>query len=772
MEPFFPPPPGILKAPQGALITKVAVKLEVAGTGKGDPQFVELDQKRPLAAVIQDLCKVWQLSSPENYALQWDGQPDHPRFLHYVTERNRIDIKDGTVLRLASNATKMATDLLHRLKTTADPLELLQRLSRISSDNTFATEFIRFGGLKQLISMVEAGPMKPEALVALLTSFVDLMDHNHVSWDVLEEPFVQQIATNVTSMCRTPTTPASNPGSKSLSFHKSNHPTNILYNSLLILEGVVANGTDRMKIVEKCVPLDDVLKHIESSPKEDVQTAALSLLNAFFIKSQKLPNSATPPSPLIGGKPLSLVSPNSIRGELFDPLLLTSIRNVVYEKILKHSKGTHLKPDMLHQLHVLEACMLNTLSGRLHASMEKDDDCERAKIVELRQTAFEHLEADGTGTVAIRSSKEWAKKLGFTNVAFPWEDFERAPPGLLALDNLIYFARNHTDDYRRLVLENSRFDDHDCPVIRGCIALTKNICEVLKVGHPPNEADEPQLFHPFFFSHEHAFQELFCLATRRLNKTWKEMRASVNDFSKVVPVVREQILSALNRQPETLEAFKKELDQLARTIEMGRDVQEFKSKPVVDLRKSLEVELMELVKLRMLNTLVEGQWFNKSTKRHARDKYRFCRLSNDHKYFQYDDFTEKDEDQAPSPENLSNKVPVVDVKMFYTGKNCPFLKGKRALATYAFSLQLESEPSELDFIAPDDKVFDVWTDGINALLGQKLASKTARDNLDMLLDMEIRIQMLDLEGITIPDTPPSIPDDPPDYDFLQTMGME
>ena len=47
------------------------------------------------------------------------------------------------------------------------------------------------------------------------------------------------------------------------------------------------------------------------------------------------------------------------------------------------------------------------------------------------------------------------------------------------------------------------------------------------------------------------------------------MRASVNDFTKVMPVVREQILSALNRQPETLEACKKELDQLARTIEIG-----------------------------------------------------------------------------------------------------------------------------------------------------------------------------------------------------------
>ena len=50
---------------------------------------------------------------------------------------------------------------------------------------------------------------------------------------------------------------------------------------------MVGNGTDRMKIVEKCVPLDDVLKHIESSPREDVQTASLALLNAFFIKSQK-----------------------------------------------------------------------------------------------------------------------------------------------------------------------------------------------------------------------------------------------------------------------------------------------------------------------------------------------------------------------------------------------------------------------------------------------------------------------------------------------------
>ena len=57
-------------------------------------------------------------------------------------------------------------------------------------------------------------------------------------------------------------------------------------------------------------------------------------------------------------------------------------------------------------------------------------------------------------------------------------------------------------------------------------------------------------------------------------------------------------------------------------------MQEFESKPVKDLRNSLEAEIMELVRQQMLNSLVEGQWFTKNLgKRHARDKYRFGKLS-------------------------------------------------------------------------------------------------------------------------------------------------
>ena len=34
-----------------------------------------------------------------------------------------------------------------------------------------------------------------------------------------------------------------------------------------------------------------------------------------------------------------------------------------------------------------------------------------------------------------------------------------------------------------------------------------------------------------------------------------------------------------------------------------------------------------------------------------------------------------------------------------------------------------------------------------------------------LLNLEVRLQLLDAEGIPIPDKPPPIPSDPPNYDF-------
>lgn len=49
------------------------------------------------------------------------------------------------------------------------------------------------------------------------------------------------------------------------------------------------------------------------------------------------------------------------------------------------------------------------------------------------------------------------------------------------------------------------------------------------------------------------------------------------------------------------------------------------------------------------------------------------------------------------------------------------LQRRKTTHQLAFSLALDSvEVSSLDFVAPDEQIFDYWTDGINALLGTLL----------------------------------------------------
>lgn len=44
-------------------------------------------------------------------------------------------------------------------------------------------------------------------------------------------------------------------------------------------------------------------------------------------------------------------------------------------------------------------------------------------------------------------------------------------------------------------------------------------------------------YHPMFFTHDRAFEELFGICIQLLNKTWKEMRATAEDFNKVSAAV-------------------------------------------------------------------------------------------------------------------------------------------------------------------------------------------------------------------------------------------
>uniref|UniRef100_A0A6Q2Z073 ELMO domain-containing protein n=1 Tax=Esox lucius TaxID=8010 RepID=A0A6Q2Z073_ESOLU len=611
-------------------------------------------------------------------------------------------------------------------------LEALKELAKLSADPTFAAEFINMEGIGTLARLVESGTHFGEMLAFTLTAFLELMDHGIVSWDLISLSFIKQIAGYV------------------------NQPmvdVSILQRSLAILESMVLNSHSLYHRVAQEITVGQLIGHLQVSNQE-IQTYAIALINALFLKA-----------------------PEDRRQEMASTLAQKHLRSIILNHVIRGNRP--IKAEMAHQLYVLQVLTFNLLEERMMTKMDPSDQAQRDIIFELRRIAFDG-ENDASGTEKRKAvyTKDY-KMLGFTNHVNPAMDFTQTPPGMLALDNMLYLAKLHQDTYIRIVLENSsREDKHECPFGRCAIELTRMLCEVLQVGELPNEGCND--YHPMFFTHDRAWEEFFCVCIQLLNKTWKEMRATAEDFNKVMQVVREQITRALAMKPSSLDQLKgkfralsySEILRLRQSERMSQD--DFQSPPIIELRERIQPEILELIKQQRLNRLCEGSCFRKLGNRRRQEKFWFCRLSLNHKVLHYGDLDESPQGEVPF-ELLTDKIPVSDIKSVVTGKDCPHMKEKSALKQnkevleLAFSILYDPDEN-LNFVAPNKYEYCIWTDGLCALLGREMASDLTRSDLDTLISMEMKLRLLDLENITIPEAPPPVPKEPSTYNFTYNYG--
>ncbi|XP_041112333.1 engulfment and cell motility protein 2 isoform X2 [Polyodon spathula] len=707
-------------------IVKVAIEWPGANA-----QLTEIDQKKPLSSIIREVCDGWSLSGSEQFALRY---ADGPQL--YITELSRSEIKNGTILRLAISPGRAARQLLERVQSHGIDarLEALKELAKLSADITFATEFINMEGITVLARLVESGTNFGEMLAFTLTAFLELMDHGIVSWELLSVPFIKQIAGYV------------------------NQPmvdVSILQRSLAILESMVLNSQCLYQRVAHEITVGQLIGHLQVSNQE-IQTYAIALINALFLKA-----------------------PEDRRQEMASTLVQKHLRSIILNHIIRGNRP--IKAEMAHQLYVLQVLTFNLLEERMMTKMDPSDQTQRDIIFELRRVVFD-AESDPSSSSTEKRKTMYTKDykmLGFTNHVNPAMDFTQTPPGMLALDNMLYLAKGHQDTYIRIVLENSsREDKHECPFGRCAIELTRMLCEILQVGELPNEGCND--YHPMFFTHDRAWEEFFCVCIQLLNKTWKEMRATAEDFNKVMQVVREQITRALGMKPNSLDQFKvklrglsySEILRLRQSERMSQD--DFQSPPIIELRERIQPEILELIKQQRFNRLCEGSCFRKIGNRRRQEKFWFCRLSLNHKVLHYGDLEEPPQGEVPF-ESLTEKIPVADIKSVVTGKDCPHMKEKSALKQNKEVLELAfsilHDPDEaLNFVAPNKYEYCVWTDGLSALIGREMGSELTRSDLDTLLSMEMKLRLLDLENIQIPEAPPPIPKEPSSYNFVYHYG--
>ncbi|XP_029095672.1 engulfment and cell motility protein 3 isoform X5 [Monodon monoceros] len=705
-------------------VVKIAVQMRDA-----IPQLIQLDQAKPLAAVLKEVCDAWSLPHSERYALQFaDG---HRR---YITENNRTEIKNGSILCLSTAPDLEAERLLRGLQSESceGRREALQHLVLLAPDMTFTREVISRDGLQRLGSIIEDGDDLGEVLALALRAFLELMEHGVVSWETLSIPFVRKVVCYVNMNL----------------MDASVQPL-----ALGLLESVTLSSPALGQLVKSEVPLDRLLVHLQVM-NQQLQTKAMALLTALLQGSSAAERKHM----------LDYLWQRNLRQFIYKvgrtrpgrpfpaPLLVahTHTRELAVLQNIIHS-AVPLGDEMAHHLYVLQALTLGLLEPRMRTPLDPYSQEQREQLQALRQAAFEpEGESLGTGLSADRRRSLCARefrKLGFSvsdpypaprpclnpglllfqragpflsclspfpQNSNPAQDLERVPPGLLALDNMLYFSRHAPSAYSRFVLENSsREDKHECPFARSSIQLTVLLCELLHVGEPCSET--AQDFSPMFFGQDQSFHELFCVSIQLLNKTWKEMRATQEDFDKVTQVVREQLARTLALKPSSLELFRTKVNALTygevlRLRQTERLHQEGTlAPPILELREKLKPELMGLIRQQRLLRLCEGTLFRKISSRRRQDKLWFCCLSPNHKVLQYGDVEEGV--GPPAPESLPEQLPVADIRALLTGKDCPHVREKgsgkqnKDVCELAFSVSYDhgEEEAYLNFVAPSKR---------------------------------------------------------------------
>ncbi|KAG8437240.1 hypothetical protein GDO86_008083 [Hymenochirus boettgeri] len=640
-------------------------------------------------------------------------------------------IKNGSILRLATSPDREANSLCNGAQSQNLDVksESLKQLSSLSRDVAFAQEFISRDGLCILSKILEEEKELGKVMAFTLRAISELMEHGFVSWETFSTTFIHKVVTFV---------------------NMNLMDAEITQLSLAILESAVQSDTKLGELVRREVTLDRLVSLLQV-PNQEMQIKVMALVIALLQR--------------VGDKE---------REEMLEYLWKRSMRQFIHKHII-HGWPT-LGDEMSHYLYVLQCLSLGLLEPRMKNCMDPNDADQRQHLQTLRLTAFPNEGEEGGHMNSERRRSLCAKefrKLGFHNSGSPWQDLCFAPPGLLALDNMVYFSTRWPSAYSRFVLENSsREDQHACPFARSSIHLSLILCEILRVGEPASETG--QSFLTLFYAQDHCMQEFFCVCIQLLNKTWKEMRATQEDFDKVMNVVKEQISRTLAFAPSTLESFRarifslnySEILKLRQAERVNQD--EALSPPVMELRKNLKPELLNLIKQHRLHFLCEGTKFRKISSRRRQDKLWFCRLSPNHKVLHYGDL--EDNIDNPPVEVLQDKIPVSNIKNVLTGKDCPHMKEKgsgkqnKDIVEKAFSICYDVD-SCLNFIAATHYEFCLWMDGLNTLLGREMTSEYTQNDLEVLLNTELKLRLLDLENIPIPDHAPPIPPRPQNYDY-------
>ena len=243
-----------------------------------------------------------------------------------------------------------------------------------------------------------------------------------------------------------------------------------------------------------------------------------------------------------------LVLHSEDRSAIAQPMIRKQIPQILAQRFKANDPQN--SDVLMKQLYYVQCWILLKYEKSSTTSIEKKN---LHKITELIDIAFpDRKDINGSGTLHKNRHTEYYKTLGFDSHVDPSQDFQK-PPGELGLQIIYDFAQRN--NFHKIVTE---FSCQHCPFAKSALGLIRVLCDVLGVGEDPNlvQISSKMSYYPFILAREDFLLEMFQICIDPFLKTWRDMHASLKDFTKVMEVTRDQIQNSLNGRPQDLQAFK------------------------------------------------------------------------------------------------------------------------------------------------------------------------------------------------------------------------
>ncbi|KAL4923765.1 ELMO/CED-12 family protein [Aspergillus undulatus] len=309
----------------------------------------------------------------------------------------------------------------------------------------------------------------------------------------------------------------------------------------------------------------------------------------------------------------------------------------------------------------------------LALDLDKPEHRRALKGIHLASTPDKAAETGELRQSKKHNSDKW-RRLGFETES-PVVQFDEM--GFLGMMDLADFVRNHQDEFRKMLLEQStKPSNQRCPIARASLSVTSILYDHFEVDKSETEENKTYLLLESRSNLDKLFKPLLLHWTRlhvaglhSFFRLWKSTSAEVEDYDKIVELVRILVESVVGGAPRTkdVQDVEEELAdfEYSRLRNLQMELLELTYEDVWghhlrQVREELQLEALQFVKEQRIRCLLQGAWFlndgtSKAEGKSAASKWRYVQLSHNRRFLHFGDFESMNMDR-PELDVLSGKI--------------------------------------------------------------------------------------------------------------------